>query len=284
MTDEVVICGFTDPKGSRAKFGALIIGQYVNNELQFCGHVGTGFKENDLEDLYNDMLPLIISDCPFPKAPKTNDKPTWIKPELIAEIKYTELTKDHIYRHPVFLHLRVDKSIKDLKHSEQVDQHSDEVDMTATEPRKPRVNSVVKKVRIHNLKLTNQDKIYFPELEISKKMVIDYYQSIATYILPHLKNRPQSLNRFPNGIQGMSFYQKDAADSFPDWMPSVEIFSESTEKYIDYVLCNSKADLAYLNNLGCIDLNPWSSAVDNLDNPSYLVLDLDPSEIGRAHV
>src|SRR5690606_10740677 len=93
----------------------------------------------------------------------------------------------------------------------------------------------------------------------------------------HLKNRPLSLNRFPNGIEEDGFYQKDAGEHIPEWIKTVEIYSESTEKNIDYIYCNDKATLAYLNNLGCIDFNPWSSTIQNLENPDYLILDLDPS-------
>ncbi|MDR6129497.1 non-homologous end-joining DNA ligase [Chryseobacterium sp. SORGH_AS_1175] len=128
------------------------------------------------------------------------------------------------------------------------------------------------------MKLTNQDKIYFPEDDISKGEIVDYYQSVAEYILPHLKNRPLSLNRFPNGIEKQGFYQKDASDNIPDWIKTTEVFSDSTDKYIDYIICNDKATLAYLNNLGCIDMNPWNSSLPDLEHPDYLVLDLDPSK------
>lgn len=130
----------------------------------------------------------------------------------------------------------------------------------------------------HRIKLTNQNKIYFPKDKISKGDVVDYYQSVAEYILPHLKNRPLSLNRFPSGIDHSGFYQKDAGDSFPDWIKTTKVYSESTNKYIGYAICNDKATLAYLNNLGCIDFNPWNSSLPDLEHPDYLVLDLDPSK------
>lgn len=281
QTEEVLICGFTEAKGSRSKFGSLVLGKYLDDELVFCGHVGTGFKEKDLKELHAQMMPLVRKTSPFKTVPKTNGKTTWLKPELIAEIKYTELTKDLIYRHPVFLHLREDKEEKEIYFSSE----DKEVTHKTSKPMKNSTGTAIssqkdisKTIGGHKLKLTNQDKIYFPELEITKGDVIAYYQSISKYILPHLKDRAQSLNRFPNGIHGMSFYQKDAADETPEWIPREEVFSESTDKYIDYLVCNDKATLAYLNNLGCIDLNPWTSKISSIDNPSYLVLDLDPSE------
>lgn len=281
QTEEALICGFTEAKGSRSKFGSLILGKYLDNELVFCGHVGTGFTEKKLKDLHSLMLPLVRKTSPFKKVPKTNGKTTWIKPELIAEIKFTELTRDLVYRHPVFLHLREDKGVEEIYFSPEDKKETAKNTSpmnTATATSSTGKKDLTKTIGGHKLKLTNQDKIYFPELEITKGMVIDYYQSMAKYILPHLKDRPQSLNRFPNGINGMSFYQKDAADETPSWIPTQEVFSESTDKYIDYIVCNDKAALAYLNNLGCIEMNPWISKISNMDKPSYLVLDLDPSD------
>ena len=141
-----------------------------------------------------------------------------------------------------------------------------------------RDNEQIQKIDQQQVKLTNQNKLYFPKDQVTKGDVIDFYQNISKYILPYLKNRPQSMNRFPNGIDGMSFYQKDAAEETPDWIETQKIFSESTEKYINYIICNDKAAMAYLNNLGCIEFNTWTSQVNTLDQPDYLVLDLDPSE------
>ncbi|WP_149914316.1 DNA ligase D [Sphingobacterium cavernae] len=282
QTEEALICGFTEAKGSRNKFGSLVLGKYLDDELVFCGHVGTGFKEKDLNELHSKMLPLERKSSPFQKVPKTNGKTTWIKPELVAEIKFTELTNDLIYRHPVFLHLREDKESTTVYFSADEELKTAEkntpMNISTSSKSSIKKRDVTKKIGGQQLKLTNQDKIYFPELEISKSMVIDYYQSMATFILPHLKDRAQSLNRFPNGIDGMSFYQKDAADETPNWIPTQEVYSESTDKYIDYMICNDKATMAYLNNLGCIEFNPWTSKISNLDKPSYLVLDLDPSD------
>src|SRR5690606_17457101 len=214
QTEEALICGFTEAKGSRNKFGSLVLGKYLDDELVFCGHVGTGFKEKDLNELHSKMLPLERKSSPFQKVPKTNGKTTWIKPELVAEIKFTELTNDLIYRHPVFLHLREDKDSTTVYFSTDEELTTAEkntpMNISTSSKSSTKKRDVTKKIGGQQLKLTNQDKIYFPELEIRKSVVIDYYQSMATFILPHLKDRAQSLNRFPNGIDGMSFYQKDA--------------------------------------------------------------------------
>ena len=276
-SDEAVICGFTEPKGSRKKFGALILGKYLNGEMVFCGHTGGGFNDKLLSDIYDKMQPLITKNSVFKITPKTNAKATWVKPELVAEIKFSELTKDNIYRHPIFLRLRDDIDSKDVKFNSE--NSSKNENMKKTEPKKRMgKDDVLKKIGKQELKLTNQNKIYFPEDDITKGDVIDFYQSISKYILPHLKDRPQSMNRYPNGIKGLSFFQKDAAEETPEWIEIQKVFSESGDKYINYIICNDRETMAYLNNLGCIELNIWTSKIKKADNPDYLVLDLDPSE------
>lgn len=276
-TDEVIICGFTEPRGTRERFGALILGKYTDSQLTYCGHTGTGFNNNSLKELYKRFQKLIVKSSPFETVPKTNMPVTWVKPELVCEIKYSEITRDGIFRHPVFMQIREDKSPEDLKESSFTEKPKEMKSKTAS--KKTEVTEKEKEITLdkHLVKLTNQDKIYFPEENITKGDVIDYYQSIARYILPYLKNRPLSLNRFPNGIEKQSFYQKDAGDHIPEWIKTTQVYSESNDKYIDYIYCNDKATLAYLNNLGCIDLNPWNSSLPDLEHPDYLVLDLDPS-------
>lgn len=136
----------------------------------------------------------------------------------------------------------------------------------------------LEKIGRQKLKITNRDKIYFPDDEITKGMVIDYYQAIAAFILPYIKNRPQSLNRNPNGIKSAGFFHKDAGENGPSWLKTYVVHSESSNKMIDYIVCNDKETLAYLNNLGCIELNPWHSTVNNPDKPDYLIIDIDPSD------
>jgi bifunctional non-homologous end joining protein LigD len=130
----------------------------------------------------------------------------------------------------------------------------------------------------HTVKLTNQNKFYWPEEKITKGRLLEYYNTISKYILPHLKDRPQSLKRNPNGIVDKGFYHKDAGDAAPKWVKSVELYSDSATKFIDYIICNNKATLLYLNNLGCIEINPWNSRIKTLDFPDYLIMDIDPSE------
>lgn len=276
-TEEVLICGFTEPRGSRESFGALILGKYIDGKITYCGHTGTGFNNTSLKQLYQNLQKLVVKSSPFGIIPKTNMPVTWTKPELVCEIKYSEITRDGIFRHPVFLTIREDKSPEDLKESSFTEK-SKEIKMKAAS-KKTDVSEKEKEVTLdkHSVKLTNHDKVYFPKDGITKGDVIEYYQSVARYILHYLKNRPLSLNRFPNGIEEQGFYQKDAGDHIPDWIKTTQVYSESNDKYIDYMYCNDKATLAYLNNLGCIDLNPWNSSLPDLEHPDYLVLDLDPS-------
>jgi bifunctional non-homologous end joining protein LigD len=276
-TEEVIICGFTEPRGSRKSFGALILGKYLNGKLTYCGHTGTGFNNASLKELYQKLQKLVVKASPFEIIPKTNMPVTWTRPELVCEIKYSEITRDGIFRHPVFIGIREDKDLKEIKDSSFTEKPKEM--KTKTSSKKTEVSEKEKEITLDKylVKLTNQDKIYFPKDDITKGDVIDYYQSVAAYILPHLKNRPLSLNRFPNGIEEQSFYQKDAGDHIPDWIKTTQVYSESNDKNIDYIYCNDKATLAYLNNLGCIDLNPWNSSLPDLEHPDYLVLDLDPS-------
>lgn len=145
--------------------------------------------------------------------------------------------------------------------------------------RKDPENEKAVKIAGIELKLTNLKKIYWPEEGYTKGDLINYYQGIGKYILPYLKDRPQSLNRYPNGITGKSFYQKDMdVEQIPGWVRTERVYSKSNEDYIDYLICNDTATLVYMANLGCIELNPWHSTYQDQDNPTWLMLDLDPGD------
>ncbi|WP_346236501.1 DNA ligase D [Niabella insulamsoli] len=289
-TEEVVIAGFTKPRGGRQYFGALILGRYQNGELVYAGHTGTGFDEASLREISKKLKPLIRKQAPFAIVPKTNMPATWVKPELVCSIKYTELTNDHIFRHPVFMGLRIDKPAQEViipKNEKAMANKSTKAAPAKKAASRARVskktktqdeNDMIKKVQGKEVKLTNQSKIYWPDEGITKGDLINYYEKMSKYILPYLKHRPESLNRFPNGIKGSSFYQKDAGDTAPDWVSSIEVFSESNQKNIDYIICNDKATLLYLANLGCIEMNPWNSTAQKQDQPSYMIIDIDPGD------
>jgi bifunctional non-homologous end joining protein LigD len=263
-TQEIIICGFTEPRGSRQKFGALIAGVYdKKNELVYAGHVGGGFNDALLKSVYEKLKPLITTKCPFKSVLKVNSPVTWVKPLLIAEATFTEWTKDNNMRHPIFKGLRIDKdNPKDVK-KEIPEKVQDE---------KPRITSKNK-----DLKLTHLEKLYWPKENITKGDLIAYYEKIAPYILPYLKNRPIMLHRYPDGIEGKDFYQKDLNFNPPDWIKTFELSQEG--KINNYLIINDVKSLLYAINLGSIDLHPFLSHTTSLEHPDYCVIDLDPHDI-----
>ena len=273
-SQEVIIAGFTQPTGSRKYFGALVLAIPDGDHLKYVGHTGSGFTDANLKEMYEMLKPLIQKKSPFDEVVKTNAPATWIKPILVAEIKFTEWTTDNKMRHPIFLRLREDKPVKEINMASIKKTKPQKQQPVAEE--KP--NGEIKAFGKIKVNTTNLNKMYFPDEAITKGMVIDYYQQIADYILPYLKDRPQSLKRNPNGILDKGFFHKDAGDEAPEWAKSIEIYSESAKKEIDYIICNDPQTLAYLNNLGCIELNPWNSRIKSPGKPDYLIIDIDPSE------
>lgn len=306
-TMEAVIVGYTEPTGSRRYFGALILASYQEDKLVYIGHTGTGFNDSLLKELYDLLQPLVQKKSPFDEKIKTNTPVTWLHPEIVCEVKYSEITKDGILRHPVFLHIRIDKNKNEVKMESTKEVTKDDKKTSAKPVKKinseksgsiksiPKkrakstesaANFITKKDREereysfgnNKVIVTHPDKIYFPEDKITKGDVVDYYISMADYILPHLKGRPQSLLRSPNGIHAKGFFHKDAAENVPAYVNKVIVHSESNNKEIDYIVCDNLATLVYMNNLGCIEINPWPATVKNLENPDYMIIDIDPSD------
>lgn len=269
---EAVIAGFTSPKGKREHFGALVLGVYWRGKLKYIGHTGGGFTEQGLSSVYKKLEPLVQTDCPFTKVPLTNAPVTWVKPQLICEVTFKEWTKDHIMRHPIFLGLRDDKVAKSVQKEKIFAKNS------------PSESEVVAKVGKQSVSLANITKVFWPKEKYTKADLLHYYSEIADCLLPYLKDRPQSMLRFPNGITGESFFQKDSSTLGVKWVKRVSIESESEQKTVEYLLCQDKASLIYLVNLGCIDFNPWNSRVGHLDKPDYLIIDLDPEKTSFENV
>jgi bifunctional non-homologous end joining protein LigD len=288
-TAEAIIAGYTAPAGSRKYFGALILAAKEGNKFIYIGHTGTGFNQSSLKEMYEMLQPLVQKNSPFDEKIKTNSPVTWVKPELVCEVKYSEITSDEKFRHPVFLHLRNDKNINEITmentnaenkvaaNKEKMKKNTLKTTSSAKSEKDDEKNRTYTFGR-NKVKVTNVDKVYFPEEGITKGDVVDYYISMAEYILPYLKGRPESLLRHPNGIKSQSFFQKDAADNVPAFVKNQHVFSESNNKEINYIVCDNLATLVYLNNLGCIEINPWHSSVKSLENPDYLMIDIDPSE------
>ncbi len=348
MQQVAIIEGYTPPGGSRKKFGSLVLAVNKNGKLTYIGNCGSGFTDETLVDVYNKMQQLVQQKSPFDTKINVGAKPTWLKPELICQVKFAQFTHEGILRNAVFKGLRIDKSPKEVKmeipeainddelksNLKQVKQTSSsnkkELQEDKSQTIKPKVkekaseknkspetkivsltssktntvsasktsfsekeliapfegkNDTTLKVGAHEVKLSNLTKIYWPKEKYTKGHLVDYYRNIAPFILPYLKDRPESMNRYPNGIEQSSFYQKDVElKQLPKWIETVEVYSESNDKYINFLICQNEATLVYMANLGCIEINPWNSRKGSLENPDWLVIDLDPGEIDFKEV
>lgn len=300
---EAVIGGFTQPRGSRQDLGALVLGVFDGDELVYIGHAGGGFDTQSLALVRAKLDPLIQPACSFKQQPKTNAPVRWVKPALVCEVAFQEWTKDGIMRQPIFLGLREDQSphavkrempealpepikASNRKHprarkrSQKLSRQAGSLSL-----RKTRIVDSASNVRLPDGKFTNLEKIYWPEEGFTKGDVLRYYHEIAPFIVPYLSDRPLTLHRHPNGISGQSFFQKDVSrQSLPAGVRTVTITAESRGKETTYVVGQDEATLLYVANLGCIEMNPWNSRVSALDNPDYLILDLDPQGVPFAAV
>ncbi|MVN21409.1 DNA ligase D [Mucilaginibacter arboris] len=271
-SQEAIICGFTNPAGARKYFGALVLGLYdEDGTLQYMGNCGSGFNNQVLKELYEQMEALEISQKPFSKETIVAQEKsvTWIKPELVCEVNFTEWTEGVHLRHPVYKGLRIDKEARDVKR---------EFANAVQEEKVEEENIEQMLLLAHkNLKLTHLDKLFWKNEKITKGELLYYYEQISGYILPYLKDKPLSLNRHPNGIDAPGFFQKDVnVEQMPGWIKTVPVYSESNQKEIDYLICNDVDSLIFTANLGCIEINPWLSSYKKPENPEFMVIDLDP--------
>jgi bifunctional non-homologous end joining protein LigD len=264
---EFVIVGYTKGQGRRlGRFGALVLGTWQENELVYAGNVGTGFTDKDIDELLAKLRPLKQKDSAFrdvPKMPKVRHADVvWVKPELVAEVEFVEWTHDGRLRAPSFQGLRDDKPARDV-HKEV-----------------PFPTEIRKGKRV--LSLSNLDKVFFPDDGITKGDLLAYYRAVAPVLLPHIKDRPFTMKRYPNGIDGGFFFQKDAPKHMPEWIPT-RAFEASTRqaprtrKTIRFPLVNDELALLWMVNMGCIDLNTWYSRVDRPERPDFVLFDLDPA-------
>lgn len=310
---EVVIAGFTKNEGTTKAFSSLLLGVYENGHLQYVGKVGTGFNTKNQQEMMTQFRPLIIDKSPFSEIPDVNKpsrfrpnppkaKATWLKPELVCEVAFSEVTTDGVFRQPSFKGMRVDKKAKEVIRETEVetkavveldtpgkaetkpvhkDQHAGAIKPPKSTGRKtllnPKDETQVRKINGHELKFTHLSKIYWPDDKVSKRDMFNYYYQVADYILPYLKDRPMSLNRFPGGIHTKGFYQKDVKGKAPDWADTFP-YTTSDGEHKEYLLGNDEAALLWMASLGCIEMNPWFSRSTSPDNPDYCVIDLDPDK------
>ncbi|MGN8056481.1 DNA ligase D [Pedobacter sp. 22163] len=301
---EVIIAGFTKNADTSKSFSSLLLGVYEKGKLQYVGKVGTGFSDKLQKTMMEQFKPIIIDKSPFESIPDVNKpsrfrpnppkaKATWLKPELVCEVAFTEVTDDGVFRHPSFQGMREDKKAKEVVREVEVPTEKIVDDTSEENPHaqaikapkgkmpktllNPKDETQVRKIKGHELKFTNLSKIYWPEDKVSKRDMFNYYYQVADYILPYLKDRPQSLNRFPGGIHGSSFYQKDVKGKAPDWAETFPYETSEGEKK-EYLVGTDEASLLWMASLGCIEMNPWFSRVQSPDNPDYCVIDLDPDK------
>jgi len=266
---EFVIAGYTKGQGRRSNaFGSLVLGYRQGDELVYAGNVGTGFNEAEIARLLKKLKPLERKTTPFkavPKMPKVRKGDVvWVSPKLVAQVEFAEWTHDGHLRAPVYKGLREDKGAEEV------------VRETAT-PIEPEIR---KGRRV--LKLSNLDKPFWPEEGITKGDLLSYYRAVAPVLVPHLKDRPFTMKRYPDGWEGKFFFQKDAPKHMPSWIETRSFRTTSREsrqkRTIRYPLVNDELALLWMVNMGCIDMNTWYSRVDNPERPDWVLFDLDPSD------
>jgi bifunctional non-homologous end joining protein LigD len=304
---EVIIAGFTKNEGTGKSFSALVLAINDSEGLRYVGKVGTGFSESLQKEMMAQFKPLITDKSPFEVEPDVDKpsrfrpkrlgaKPTWLKPELVCEVAFAEVTTEGIFRQASFKGMRTDKKASEIiletpkDTAEVVGEAETQEHETVKKPVKPPKDkdrktllnptdeTQVRKICGHDLKFINLSKVYWPDEGITKRDMFNYYYRVAEYILPYLKDRPMSLNRFPNGINGKSFYQKDVKGKAPEWVTKTFPYTTSDGEHKEYLVGSDESYLLWMASLGCIEMNPWFSRVQSPDNPDYCVIDLDPDK------
>jgi bifunctional non-homologous end joining protein LigD len=269
---EFVIGGFTAPRGQPLAFGALLVGVFDGRDFVFCGRVGTGFDDAERRRIRGLLEPHLQPDSPFTGRPEVDTEPTWVAPHIVCQVSFIDWTDDNLLREPVYVAVLPDRNPHLVTRREK----------TVEAPPPPRRRfrpsedaGTVMEIGGHRVTVTHLDKVYWPKDGYTKGEMIAYYRKVAPVMLPYLKDRPLSLNRFPGGIAENSFYQKDVEQA-PTWATVVPIESESRGEVIRFLVCQDEASLVYVANLGSIEIHPWNSRVGRLENPDFLVVDLDP--------
>ncbi|HET7148543.1 MAG TPA: DNA ligase D [Candidatus Nitrosopolaris sp.] len=295
-TQDCVVIGYTKGEGNRAGyFGSLLLAVYdKTEELVFVGHVGSGFDYSSLDSVYKMLEKMKVDTRPIKYVPYINREPVWIRPELVVEVKFHGWTKDMIMRTPIFVRFREDKPPSECRTEvealAEVVPNDDVTNHHSSQMRKSN-NELSSNVQT----FSNIDKIFWNKTKdhraLTKKDVIDYYERMSSYILPHLRDRPVSLSRYPDGASGKHFYHKNWDNKRPEYVEIAKVYSESRGRIISYIVCNNKDTLLWLANLGCIETHPWFSRVKNFDpckgaeieedecglkHPDFIVFDLDP--------
>lgn len=271
-TGDFVVVGTTLSKGGRPGFGALELAVREGDAFVYAGRVGSGFSDKQLGEIPKLLTRVAAPPCSGP-IPREKGR-TWVKPELVVEVRYQEWTDDGILRFPVFLRLRSDKAPKDCRR-DAPPAH------IPTDPEPPVSSPVPSRPEVRT---TNPGKVFWPDDGITKGELVTYYRSIAPFMLPYLRDRPLVLTRYPDGIRGKSFFQHDAPVFAPTWIRTERLFSEHAKREVDYFVCDDVETLAYLANLGTIPIHAWGSRVQSIQQPDWCSIDLDPKGAPLADV
>jgi bifunctional non-homologous end joining protein LigD len=288
-SDDFVVVGFSAPKGSRSGFGALQVGLYIDGTLTYTGRAGSGFSDAQLTQVRRKLEASRRAD-PACVGPIPNEKGiTWVEPRVVCEVEFTEWTDEGLLRQPVFLRFRDDKEPEECVGSGAPGQPGGGAARSeAEEPEGEESEEIAAQAPIsvaapaqtspQTINFTNLQKIFWPDDGYTKGDLIDYYRAISPWILPYLADRPVVLTRYPDGIAGKSFFQKDAPGFVPTWIRTERMWSEQAEREIDYFVCDNEDSLLYLINMGTIPLHVWASRTTEIDRPDWCVLDLDPKD------
>jgi bifunctional non-homologous end joining protein LigD len=286
---ECVIGGWTAGQGGRTKtLGALLLGVYRDGKLQPVGHVGTGFDERTLKELLGVLKERQIKASPFAVAPRVNAPAHWCQPELVCEVRYVELTREGTLRHPSYRGLRADVDPLECTGEERRESTKNALKAAKAAAERPSGDGQTEKGKVarvpalltidgHSIRLTNLEKVIFPEDGYTKADLIRYYTEVSPYLIPVIRDRPLTLKLFPDGIAAMHFYQKDKPDFTPKWIDTWVDHTADREGGIDYILGNNLATLVWLANYTAIEIHPWLSRVDDPEHPDIAIIDLDPS-------
>jgi bifunctional non-homologous end joining protein LigD len=273
---EFVIVGFTPPQGSRRHFGALLLAYYDRRGLVYCGKVGTGFSSQSLAELGDRLRRRQVEHSPLDESPAGADLSgvTWVQPVLVAEVAFAEWTDEGLLRQASFQGLREDKKPHEVRREE-----AEDVDSAVQPPPRPRSRAAAptaddRGVRVAGVHLTHPAKILYPEQNVTKRDLADYYQSVADWMLPHLIGRPLALVRCPQGRQNKCFFQKHVSESVPEPIRGIAVPGNGDPEI--FIGVDSIASLIMLVQLGTLEIHPWGSREDRIDRPDRLVIDLDP--------
>ncbi|HXH82287.1 MAG TPA: DNA ligase D, partial [Candidatus Tectomicrobia bacterium] len=299
LRQEFVVGGWTEPQGSRGSFGALHLGLWDGDRLVHVGRVGTGFDDRLLREIAKRLEPLARATSPFDVRSPRGREHHWVEPRLVVEVRFTEWTAEGGVRHPIFVGLRDDKPAQECRFERDVLVTGVGVG-SAPETREAPGRSGSLRSRTHMpgahdaqpasgpgeraVTITNAAKVFWPGDGYTKGDLVRYYEDVAPWLLPYLADRPVVLTRYPDGITGKSFYQKDAPTWAPDWVRTARVEAPGAERAIDYFVIDDVETLRYVANTGTIPLHVWGSRVSAIDRPDWCVIDLDPKDAPFADV